>query len=276
MSKLITKQYEHEGKSIDVLFTETAFFNATVAANVFGKSPKDWLKTESTKEYIEAVRTILLTEQNQLVRIVQGGNPKLQGTWLHHKLAVPYARWLNARFAVWCDEIIFNILRGEPAPQQPAYAHARALTIDEQAVNKLECTLKAGDLLKAPLHIVQQEAVKEVRKQTGIDYTPLLVHADAQQSIKSEEMMMEPTQLASELNFKSANEVNKWLSKLGLQTKVNKRWEPTDEGQEYCFIHSWNTKNKSGYNLKWNVSKLQTLLDSPLEVDYTPFCCCVG
>lgn len=267
MSKLITKQYEHEGKSIDVLFTETAFFNATVAANVFGKSPKDWLKTESTKEYIEAVRTILLTEQNQLVRIVQGGNPKLQGTWLHHKLAVPYARWLNARFAVWCDEIIFNLLRGEPAPQQPAYAHARALTIDEQAVNKLECTLKAGDLLKAPLHIVQQEAVKEVCKQTGIDYTPLLVHADAQQSIKSEEMMMEPTQLASELNFKSANEVNKWLSKLGLQTKVNKRWEPTDEGQEYCFIHSWNTKNKSGYNLKWNVSKLQTLLDSPLEVD---------
>lgn len=37
MSKLITKQYEHEGKFIDVLFTETAFFNATVAANVFGK-----------------------------------------------------------------------------------------------------------------------------------------------------------------------------------------------------------------------------------------------
>jgi len=166
--------------------------------------------------------------------------------------AKPFKRWIT-------HEVIPSI-RKTGCYQSPSYAHARALTVDEQAVNKLECTLKAGELLKAPLHIVQQEAVKEVRKQTGVDYTPLLVHADAQQSIKSEEMMMEPTQLAIELNFKSANEVNKWLSKLGLQTKVNKRWEPTDEGQEYCFIHSWNTKNKSGYNLKWNVSKLKEIM----------------
>lgn len=257
MSKLITKQYEHEGKSIDVLFTETAFFNATVAAKAFGKKPIDWLRQDSTKEYLNAVCAQTTLEQNQLVRTVNGGNAP--GTWLHSKLAVPYARWLNVRFAVWCDDVIFNLLRGEPAPQQPAYAHARALTIDEQAVNKLECTLKAGDLLKAPLHIVQQEAVKEVRKQTGVDYTPLLVHADAQQSIKSEEMMMEPTQLAGELNFKNAVDVNKWLCDLGFQTKHNKRWKPTDKGQEYCFIHSWICKNKSGYNLKWNVNKLKSL-----------------
>ena len=257
MSKLITKQYEHDGKSIDVLFTETAFFNATVAAKVFGKQPRDWLTTKPTREYIDAIKATTLMEENQLVRVVSGGNAP--GTWLHSKLAVPYARWLNARFAVWCDEIIFNLLRGEPTPQQQSYTHARALTIDEQAVNKLECTLKAGDLLKAPLHIVQQEAVKDVRKETGIDYTHLLVHAEAQQAIKPEEVMMEPTQLAGGLNFKNAVEVNKWLCDLGFQVKHNKRWKPTDKGQEYCFIHSWNVKNKSGYNLKWNVNKLKSL-----------------
>lgn len=257
MSKLITKQYEHEGKSIDVLFTETAFFNATVAAKVFGKEPYAWLRSKDCKEYLDALREKHGLEQNQLVRTVNGGIAP--GTWLHPKLAVPYARWLSVQFAIWCDEIIFNLLRGEPAPQQPAYAHARALTIDEQAVNKLECTLKAGDLLKAPLHIVQQEAVKDVRKETGIDYTHLLVHAEAQQAIKPEELMMEPTQLAGELNFKNAIEVNKWLCDLGFQVKHNKRWKPTDKGQEYCFIHSWSVKNKSGYNLKWNVNKLKSL-----------------
>lgn len=257
MSKLITKQYEHEGKSIDVLFTETAFFNATVAAKAFGKKPIDWLRQDSTKEYLNAVCAQTTLEQNQLVRTVNGGNAP--GTWLHSKLAVPYARWLNVRFAVWCDDVIFGLLRGEPTPQQQSYTHARALTIDEQAVNKLECTLKAGDLLKAPLHIVQQEAVKDVRKETGIDYTNLLVHAEAQQAIKPEEVMMEPTQLAGELNFKNAVDVNKWLCDLGFQTKHNKRWKPTDKGQEYCFIHSWNVKNKSGYNLKWNLNKLKSL-----------------
>ncbi len=265
MSKLITKQYEHDGKSIDVLFTETAFFNATVAAKVFGKETYDWLRSKDCKEYVTVLVEksnrenpgLGITDENQLIKTIQGGAYK--GTWLHSKLAVPFARWLNVRFAVWCDEIIFNLLRGEPAPQQPAYAHARALTIDEQAVNKLECTLKAGDLLKAPLHIVQQEAVKDVRKETGIDYTNLLVHAEAQQAIKPEEVMMEPTQLAGELNFKNAVDVNKWLCDLGFQTKHNKRWKPTDKGQEYCFIHSWNVKNKSGYNLKWNVNKLKSL-----------------
>lgn len=257
MSKLITKQYEHEGKFIDVLFTETAFFNATVAANVFGKSPKDWLKTESTKEYIEAVRTILLTEQNQLVRIVQGGNPKLQGTWLHHKLAVPYARWLNARFAVWCDEIIFSLLRGEPSP-----ASRPSFSVDEQASTKLECTLRVANLLAVPVHIAQQEAVKEVRKETGIDYTHLLVHAAAQQTVQPDEVMLEPTQLSSALKFPSPIAVNKWLASLGLQNKLKKGWEPTDEGKKYCSIHAWNAKNKSGYNLRWNHVKLQSLREN--------------
>lgn len=166
--------------------------------------------------------------------------------------AKPFKRWIT-------HEVIPSI-RKTGGYKSPSYAHARALTVDEQAVNKLECTLKAGDLLKAPLHIVQQEAVKDVRKETGIDYTNLLVHADAQQAIKPEEVMMEPTQLAGELNFKNAVDVNKWLCDLGFQTKHNKRWKPTDKGQEYCFIHSWNVRTKSGYNLKWNLNKLKSLI----------------
>jgi len=259
MSKLITKTYEHNGQSIDVLFTETAFFNATVAAKAFGKKPIDWLRQDSTKEYMEALCAKTTLEQNQLVRTVNGGSAP--GTWLHSKLAIPYARWLNAPFAVWCDEIIFNLLRGEPSPQVHSYTHSRALTVDEQAVNKLECTLKAGELLKLPLHIVQQEAVKEVRKEVGIDYTHLLVHSEAQQTIQSDEVMLEPTELAIHLNLKNAIEVNKWLGERGLQTKLKKGWEPTEEGKKYCSIHAWNSKNKSGYNLRWNKVKLQSLFE---------------
>lgn len=58
-----------------------------------------------------SVRRKILTEQNQLVITKQGGVE--QGTWLHPKLGVYFARWLSADFAVWADEQIALILSGE-------------------------------------------------------------------------------------------------------------------------------------------------------------------
>ena len=59
-------------------------------------------------------RTKILTEENQIV-IVKKGNSKnfTQGTWLHSKLAIHFARWLNPKFAVWCDEQIEILLNGK-------------------------------------------------------------------------------------------------------------------------------------------------------------------
>ena len=105
-TQLITAHYG----TMPVLFQTDAFINATAIAKQFNKNPKDYLKSKRTQEYIEAVRTILLTEQNQLVIIKQGGSPEEQGTWLHPKLAVDFARWLDVRFAVWCDLQIEKIL----------------------------------------------------------------------------------------------------------------------------------------------------------------------
>src|SRR5690606_41784448 len=34
------------------------------------------------------------------------------GTWLHPKLAVRFAQWLDIDFALWCDEQIDHLLRG--------------------------------------------------------------------------------------------------------------------------------------------------------------------
>jgi hypothetical protein len=52
-----------------------------------------------------------------LVLIKQGGNDKnAQGTWIHKKLIIAFARWLNPDFAVWCDLQIEEILKGELKP----------------------------------------------------------------------------------------------------------------------------------------------------------------
>ena len=106
--------------NIAVSFREDGYLNATQIAAHFGKLPKDYLKTEQNQQYISALaeslseRTKILTDENQLV-IVKKGNSKnfTQGTWLHPKLAIHFARWLNPKFAVWCDEQIEILLNGK-------------------------------------------------------------------------------------------------------------------------------------------------------------------
>jgi len=41
------------------------------------------------------------------------GKPKEQGTWIHKKLIVIFARWISSEFAVWYYLQIEEILKGE-------------------------------------------------------------------------------------------------------------------------------------------------------------------
>lgn len=106
--------------NVAVSFRNDGYLNATAIATHFGKQPRDYLKTEQTQQYIAALaeylssKTKVLVEENQLVVVKNGGNAR--GTWLHPKLAIHFARWLDPRFAVWCDEQIEQILSGSLKP----------------------------------------------------------------------------------------------------------------------------------------------------------------
>lgn len=105
---------------LHVSFNEDGWFNATKAAEKFGKRPNDWLQLDETKEYISILFEILNTSpngicshkvsQNHFVKTRRGRHNG--GTWLHPDLAVAFARWLDLRFAVWCDRQIRSILSG--------------------------------------------------------------------------------------------------------------------------------------------------------------------
>ena len=117
--------------SVTVSFRQDGFLNASAIAKHFGKAPKDYLKSEQTQQYIAALaenlskgRKIPL-EENQLVIVKHGGNQS--GTWLHPKLAIHFARWLDPRFAVWCDEQIEHILSGSLKLE----AHSMALSAQD-------------------------------------------------------------------------------------------------------------------------------------------------
>lgn len=95
-----------------VTFDESGWFNATIAAAHYGKRPVDWLALDSSREYITTLCELLRSEKSSLLKVRRGGRGNPDATWFHPKLAVPFARWLDVRFAVWCDLQIDGLLKG--------------------------------------------------------------------------------------------------------------------------------------------------------------------
>lgn len=124
-----------------VSFRDDGYLNATAIATHFGKQPRDYLKSEQTQQYIAALADFLstkrkiLVKENQIVIVKNGGTER--GTWLHPKLAIHFARWLDPKFAVWCDEQIEALLNGKVSDGPAAKTTADDRTPLRQAVAAL-------------------------------------------------------------------------------------------------------------------------------------------
>jgi hypothetical protein len=103
---------EAEYNGFPVLFQPDGYVNATQVAKQFGKESYEFLRLQSTQDYLQALEEDLAPENHRceikLVITVSGGRGN--GTWLHPSLAVIFARWLNVKFAIWCDRQIRDIL----------------------------------------------------------------------------------------------------------------------------------------------------------------------
>lgn len=105
--------FDYEGQA--VRFNSDGWINATEAAARFGKLPHEWMRLPETVAYLEA-----LAKYGKIPQLVRSRRGRNGGTWLHPKLAVAFARWLSVDFAVWCDEQIDALLRGEQGNWQQA------------------------------------------------------------------------------------------------------------------------------------------------------------
>ena len=96
--------------------TDELFFNATLIAKQFGKKPIEWIDSKQGSEYIAVILEVENFHYENLVRTVQGG--KYQGTWLHKKLTLPFARWLSVKFEYQLDRWVDSRIEEEHQRQQ--------------------------------------------------------------------------------------------------------------------------------------------------------------
>lgn len=94
---------------------DSKMINATEMAKPFKKLVGGFLRSQSTKDYIillEARYADLHNEKKrEVLRVVQGGTPELQGTWMDEKLALKFAAWLSPAFELWVYDRIDELLK---------------------------------------------------------------------------------------------------------------------------------------------------------------------
>jgi hypothetical protein len=143
--------FEYQGQPVH--FSTEGWINATEIAKRFGREPTAWLRQRETVEYMcalaEAIgksgsltellkikeldgrkaasraKFLRLAKQTGLVEAKAGVGG---GVWLHPKMGVSFARWLDVDFAVWCDLQINALLHNGVSVQQQFDQACKALT----------------------------------------------------------------------------------------------------------------------------------------------------
>lgn len=123
-------------------FREDGYFNVTHAAKHFGKEVKDFNRLPSTLEYIAALSNGTNIPPLELVQSHAG---RYGGTWAHPKLAVFFARWLDVKFAVFCDMVIDDLIGGHATITVVNPEKAVAHTLPQTCLATDRCCTGSGE-----------------------------------------------------------------------------------------------------------------------------------
>lgn len=104
----------------ELVFSSDGWINATQTAKAFDKDIRQYTRSRRFKDYLAATCEYYSKNEDDFIKTVKGKFNNdvqnlhiTQGTYLHPFLAVSFARWINPKFAVWCDDLMRQILTGE-------------------------------------------------------------------------------------------------------------------------------------------------------------------
>lgn len=92
------------------------YINATAMCQASGKEWANYNQNGTTKAFLAALETDLGIPRSVLVQSIRGGDPRLQGTWVHPQVAINLAQWCSAEFAVKVSQWVYDWMSGKSAP----------------------------------------------------------------------------------------------------------------------------------------------------------------
>lgn len=219
MNETQIKPFIYEGNQITFETGNGVMVNATEMAKSFGKTPKDWLRTDQAKVLIErlsAVRQISLTE---LVTVNQGGNK--QGTWMHEDVALVFAQWLSPDFYIWCNDRIKELVTtGVATVADDDAAILHAMQVLQRRVEEKDAQLaSANDTIRLQSGQIEEQQKQIVQLAPKADYTDKVLQSDSTHAISD---------VAKELGMTGAKLYTK-LRNSGVLFKRGAKWFPYDK-----------------------------------------------
>ncbi len=88
------------------------YFNATAMCKASGKLIGNYLRLSATKAFLNELSSDMRISISELIQVIKGGPPHLQGTWVHPQVAINLAQWLSPKFAVLVSKWVMEWTSG--------------------------------------------------------------------------------------------------------------------------------------------------------------------
>ena len=107
MHKEIVKVFQGEELKIREIDDDNFYVNILGVARSKGKRITDWSDSKRFKEYLSAREKSLGFKDSLIISEIEG---KYE---IHNSLLINFAMWLNPEFAVFAEDMIFDLLTGK-------------------------------------------------------------------------------------------------------------------------------------------------------------------
>lgn len=182
---------EQKSKALEFIYQDTqihfllgneknVMVNATEMAKAFGKEIDNFLRLESTKKFITA---FLKRENSKIIPSDVRGylteedviiGKKRGGTYMHRKVALKFAAWLDVDFEVWIIDTIDDLLFGHYKEHWDAHIkQEKAKERMEEAKKKLLLNATQEDVVayfraESEFNAAKNEKTKAIRNQLSL------------------------------------------------------------------------------------------------------------
>jgi hypothetical protein len=111
------------------------YINATAMCQAAGKLWGHYRENVATQAFLDALSGDIGMPISDLVQSIKGGDPRLQGTWIHPQVAIHFGQWLSPKFAVQVSQWVVDWMSGKvPASRIQLPYHIRRYTANQPNV----------------------------------------------------------------------------------------------------------------------------------------------
>lgn len=168
------------------------------------------INSKEISDYVGRLSEIKNFSSADLLIVRKGGDASLQGTWAHQKVALRVAQKLSTDFAIWVDEKIEELMTtGVATVRNDDEAIAYAMEV-------LQKRLEQARQEKAMLQQQNNYLVNEIKSQA-----PKIQYVD---DVIQSAHTYTSTQIAKELNLRTAEQMHKILKGKGILIYQSGQW----------------------------------------------------